>query len=238
MGMLNPITQLGEASGGGGGGLDYSAVIPLSSLAGTGFGDGLHHYDTDENATWDGTTLELAQGSMVGIDIPAGAPAALAGVLGVMEVGAIAPDINDYAFIGLQNTANTTDLTAPGAIFSERYFRDSVLTGTPASPSLSSTSTTITHGLIMGAGDSADVGCLALPNTNLTQIRLQAFFIAPSITRPRADSPQTVSGWSYNDGEPSPLRVVVWLLGTVAPAAGATIKFTGFRFLFAPGIWG
>lgn len=236
MTMLNPIVQLGEASGGAAS-PDYTgSLVALSQYAGAGFGDGLTHYDAEEEATYSGGVLTLQQGSMVAITIPEALRSECCGALLRCEYGAIRPDSNDYLVTWLQHTAGTEDLTGAGALSSYLYRSATTVGGSVASPDLTPSSTSSSHGASPAAGDAFVVGIDVLPGSTVA-CRASPVYWAAGATNPTSPTNLANAGFLVGGGSPAPERVVVWLRDTVGPVAGATVKVTHLQLLRKRGIW-
>lgn len=237
MSMLNPIAQLGEASGGGATVPDYAGtLVAISEYAGGGFGDGLTHYDADEEATYSGGVLTLQQGSMVAITIPADVRADVAGFFMGCEYGAIRPDSNDYLVAWLQKSAGTAALDGPGLLTSYLHRGPTVVSGSAAVPSLSVSSTSSSHGASPAAGASFTIG-LDLSPRSTAVADIIPLYSAAGATGPGLSSSIVADGWRVGDGAPAPERVVVWLRDTVGPTPGATVKIKTLQILRKRGIW-
>lgn len=198
MTMLNPIVQLGEASGGA------TVLNPYSqTLTPQQWGSlGTEILVLSGTPTLDADGLHLAPGDSVELVIPETYRAGCTGLVFGVKTGATSPDTtNDYLVAWLKDTTGAADLTgyAGIALLPTAAGRVTAITGTPASPSYSTSA-----GLIGGTITDAQEGvCVVSVTPNDTNARLDITAAIPGGAATTSGTTIT-AGTTYRTGSSAP----------------------------------
>lgn len=212
MGMLNPIFQLGEASGGGAS-TDWSVFQTMDLLTIT-FPDGA-------SSNLSGTEVEVYPGEYVRVTVPDAVQAALTEVYAKVRRGVDEPDANDFFYLLLKPATGATDFSAWGSAANSRYVDDAKLVDTAGVPATTPSNPTSSYWVATSTdttGTWVQMARIEPASANFKYSGLATNSDAVNDIERTSGNDATFTGFRSSSAAPTVGEVLLWFDDTATPA--------------------